>query len=94
MAFPKPEPGLDETLTEQAMDDWVDDPPPVMKEPPVRVWPSVVIAIALCIPSGVIMGIAVADYVTVLQALFVTCVLATAATAVILIDRYQGVERP
>lgn len=87
MAFSKPEPGLDEVLTEEALDHWADSPP-MMEEAPVRVWPSVMIASALCIPVGIVAGILVADHVTLLQVLFVTCTVVTATTAVVLIDRH------
>lgn len=95
MAYQKPEPGLDKVVSDEAVDDYFRRIPLEMTEAPRRMWPTVLVALALCSTFSTVIGIVVrgGSQVTWLQVMFVACAIVTACAAVAWIEsRAEGDE--
>ena len=79
-------PGLDEVMSDDTLDAFTGGHPPVLEEPPPRMWPTVLLSASAASVVSVVIGILIADFVTVLHVLFVVTCIITAVAAVVWIE--------
>lgn len=64
MPYRKTHPGLDQVMTDEALDAFIDGVPLALEEPPVlRLWPAVLLAALSAAGIGLIVGLALGPYV-------------------------------
>ena len=81
------QPGLDEVMSDQKLEAFTGGHPPVLEEPPRRMWPAFLLSCSIASVVSVVIGILIADYVTVLQVLFVVACIVSAVAAVVWFER-------
>jgi hypothetical protein len=93
VAYKKTHPGLDEVLTDEALDAFIWGPYDDLEGPPVRLWPRFLTVAAVCLTTGVVAGVLVAPFVTWVHVVLTVSAVAVAAVSVVVIEHRDGQER-
>ncbi len=87
MPYKKTHPGLDQVLTDEALDEFINGVPLALEEPPPRVWPNVILAALVGAALGIVAGFSIARAADWRAAVLAVVVLGGVAVAVVWSER-------
>lgn len=87
MPVKKTHPGLDEAMSDEALEAFMDGAPTWVTEPARSLWPVTAYVSILALTVGLILGILLADLVTALDVIAVAVVTAGAVTVLLRLDQ-------